>query len=355
MAYRRGIRDAYEARFAALDSREVTVHRVVNIVEKRPRPAVEYDRGYDDDPWYGVPRHYHDAREYHAESSYSHDDRRYYEDNSHDHYRRSSPQHEGPYSHSSYARDDLRHQLGSRSSSRGGPYYRSRGRGSGAPRRSSPSISAKRDRSPVRRESQPPVPVRSGSNTSTRSFSPDREKSASYQQAQQRHKPSVQTSHTPSSSVEETPHASGSSKEKTQTASVAETEEVEVEVEVEQEREVEAVEEVGEVGEVEEVEEVEEMVSASMEPKPTPEEDFKARRLEAIKAKSLEVEKHYRADCETFRTVVKMLVDKEPSLDNLLQAPLDENLSEIKERCLESLRHFVKELDEVLKQPDTSA
>ena len=58
---------------------------------------------------------------------------------------------------------------------------------------------------------------------------------------------------------------------------------------------------------------------------------------------------HYRQDCETFRTVVKMLVDKEPSLGNLLQAPLDANLSEIKQRCLDSLKHFVKELDEVLE------
>lgn len=58
---------------------------------------------------------------------------------------------------------------------------------------------------------------------------------------------------------------------------------------------------------------------------------------------------HYRQDCETFRTVVKMLVTKEPSLDNLLQAPLDANLSEIKQRCLDDLRHFVKELDEVLE------
>lgn len=57
----------------------------------------------------------------------------------------------------------------------------------------------------------------------------------------------------------------------------------------------------------------------------------------------------YRQDCETFRTVVKMLVAKEPMLDNLLQAPLDENLLEIKQRCLDDLRHFVKELDEVLE------
>lgn len=63
----------------------------------------------------------------------------------------------------------------------------------------------------------------------------------------------------------------------------------------------------------------------------------------------------YRKDCETFRTVVKMLVVKEPSLEDLLQAPLDKNLLELKERCLDSLKHFVKELDEVLEQPDSSS
>lgn len=57
----------------------------------------------------------------------------------------------------------------------------------------------------------------------------------------------------------------------------------------------------------------------------------------------------YRRDCETFCTVVKMLVAKEPSLGNLLQSPLDQNLLEIKQRCLEDLRHFVKELHEVLE------
>lgn len=55
----------------------------------------------------------------------------------------------------------------------------------------------------------------------------------------------------------------------------------------------------------------------------------------------------YTQDCETFRTVVKMLVAKEPRLDSLLQAPLDENLMEIKQRCLDDLRRFVKEQDEV--------
>ncbi|XP_044049211.1 periphilin-1-like isoform X2 [Siniperca chuatsi] len=314
-----------------MDSREVTVRRVVNIVEKRshmPRPGVEYDRCFNDDQWYGGPRNYPDTREYHGEGSYPPNDRRYFDENHNfGNFRRNSsaPRNEGLYSQQSYSRDDLRHHLGSRNSGRAGPYVRNRGRGLGPPLREdhddyriSPPVVSKRDRSPGRREAQPPV--RSGSNTSNRSFSPDRDKGYTYQQVQKKHKPNALMSHTPSSSVEGSPHSSGSSKEKTP-ASVAETEEV---------------------------------VAASMEPKLTLEVDFKARRLEAIKAKALEIEKDYRQDCETFRTVVKMLVAKDPSLDNLLQTPLDENLLEIKQRCLDALRHFVKELDEVLEQPDTS-
>uniref|UniRef100_UPI0037E75078 periphilin-1-like n=1 Tax=Semicossyphus pulcher TaxID=241346 RepID=UPI0037E75078 len=358
MAFRRGrhsIRDAYEQHFSGMDSREVTVHRVVNIVEKRnpmPRQALEYERGYDEDQWYEGPRNYQDDWDYHDEGGYPPNDRRYYDENPNfGNFRRNSspPRNDSPYSQQSYPRDDLRHQLGSRKNGRARPYFRNKGRGSGPPqredhaaRRGSPPVVTKRDRSPARREAHQP-PARSGSNSSNRSFSPDRDKGYN-----QRHKPNPAiSSHTPSSSTpssstsssstsnsvtsnsvtpsssgEEPSHSSGSSKEKTP-ASVAETEE--------------------------------EVVAASVEPKPTPDEDFKARRSEAIKAKALEIEKHYRKDCETFRTVVKMLVTKEPSLDNLLQAPLDESLLEIKQRCLDSLKHFVTELDEVLEQTDTTS
>lgn len=44
-----------------------------------------------------------------------------------------------------------------------------------------------------------------------------------------------------------------------------------------------------------EKEEEEEEVAASTEPKPTPEEGFKARRSEAIKAKALEIKKVVRS------------------------------------------------------------
>lgn len=60
----------------------------------------------------------------------------------------------------------------------------------------------------------------------------------------------------------------------------------------------------------------------------------------------------YRQDCETFGMVVKMLVAKDPSLEKHLQNPLKENLGEIRERCLEDLRHFISELDEVVRQPE---
>ncbi|KAL6106454.1 pphln1 [Pungitius sinensis] len=304
-----------------MDSREVTLHRVVNIVDKRspmPRVQVGYDRSFDNDQWYGGPRNYHDAREPYGDGGFAPNDRRYFDDSPPCNFRRNISQNEGPSSQQWYGRDDLRHQLGSRKSGGSGPPFRSRGRKSGPPRRSPPPVADKRGRSPSRRAARPPEPDRSGSNSSSRSFSPDRERGfpPQQQQQQQRHLPSVLMS-----PVEESTHSSGSSKENA-AVSVAEKEEEE---------------------------------AAGVEPKPTPEEVLKTRRSEAIKAKALEIETQYRKDCETFRTVVKMLVTKEPGLDDLLQAPLDENLLEIKERCLDALRQFVKELDEILKQPEPSA
>lgn len=60
----------------------------------------------------------------------------------------------------------------------------------------------------------------------------------------------------------------------------------------------------------------------------------------------------YRQDCETFGMVVKMLVAKDPNLEKQLQVPLRENLGEIRERCLEDLKHFINELDEAVRQPE---
>ncbi|KAF7666476.1 hypothetical protein LDENG_00107320 [Lucifuga dentata] len=62
----------------------------------------------------------------------------------------------------------------------------------------------------------------------------------------------------------------------------------------------------------------------------------------------------YKQDCETFATVVKMLIDKEPSMENMLQDSLDKNLLEMKQRCLDDLKHFINELDQVIQQPEAS-
>ncbi|XP_041853184.1 periphilin-1-like isoform X2 [Melanotaenia boesemani] len=356
MAYphsRRSIREAYENHFGPVDTREVTAHRVVSIVEKRssmPRPGLEFDRGCDDEQWYGGTRNYQESRGYHEDDCYT--SNRYFDEMpNYSSFRRNSspPRNEASYSQQCYSKDDLRHQLSSRSSR--AQQLRKRGRGTGSSQRNSKSSVIPRDRSPGRKDVQPPQTSRSGSNASSKNFSPDREKGYTYQQAQQKQsesslhgdpgpvlnnktavdevylldhgpqdKSSAGSSHTPSSSVEGSPQSSTSLKEKP-SASVTESEEV---------------------------------AAASMEPTLTPEKDLKARRLEAIEAKAQEIEKHYRQDCETFRTVVKMLVTKEPSLENLLQAPLDESLSEIKQRCLDALKSFITELDEILDQEDTS-
>lgn len=61
---------------------------------------------------------------------------------------------------------------------------------------------------------------------------------------------------------------------------------------------------------------------------------------------------HYRRDCETFCTVVKMLVAKEPSLNTLLQSSLEKNLLELKQRYLDSLRQFIRSQDKAPEPGD---
>ncbi|XP_049422308.1 periphilin-1 isoform X2 [Epinephelus fuscoguttatus] len=83
-------------------------------------------------------------------------------------------------------------------------------------------------------------------------------------------------------------------------------------------------------------------------------DNFEQRRALAITAKAQEIEKVYRQDCETFGMVVKMLVAKDPNLEKQLQVPLRENLGEIRERCLDDLKHFISSLDDVVRQPEPS-
>ncbi|NWR77619.1 PPHLN protein, partial [Centropus unirufus] len=75
-------------------------------------------------------------------------------------------------------------------------------------------------------------------------------------------------------------------------------------------------------------------------------------RSKAIATKTKEIEQVYRQDCETFGMVVKMLIDKDPSLEKSIQFALRQNLHEIGERCIEELKHFIAQYDAA--NPDLS-
>lgn len=65
---------------------QVTVHRVVNIVERRsplPRLGLDYDHGFHDDQWYGGPRNYPDDREFQRDGNYPPNDCQYFDENLH--------------------------------------------------------------------------------------------------------------------------------------------------------------------------------------------------------------------------------------------------------------------------------
>ncbi|XP_073476040.1 periphilin-1 isoform X1 [Aquarana catesbeiana] len=68
-------------------------------------------------------------------------------------------------------------------------------------------------------------------------------------------------------------------------------------------------------------------------------------RSKAIAGKTKEIEEVYRQDCETFGMVVKMLIDKDPSLEKQVQFALRQNLSEIGERCIEELKLYIADYD----------
>ncbi|XP_073429344.1 periphilin-1 isoform X2 [Dendrobates tinctorius] len=68
-------------------------------------------------------------------------------------------------------------------------------------------------------------------------------------------------------------------------------------------------------------------------------------RSKVIAAKTKEIEEVYRQDCETFGMVVKMLIEKDPSLEKQIQFALRQNLSEIGDRCIEELKAYIAEYD----------
>ncbi|CAL9696911.1 unnamed protein product [Knipowitschia caucasica] len=314
--YQRGrnsIREEYDDQFmrGRGNGREVTFHRVVNVVERsRPMQIMggDFERRGLDGPMYNEPMPYQDPRDCQGNNNFPQNNMHFHENETQRfgnfHRNPPPPRNEG---HNVHNRDDLRYHLDSRNNGRGGNFFRNRGRDAGPGlredmdyRRKEPFV---RDRSPVRR-----------GNRSSSSASRPSEKNSTQQTPKL-----TPPASPPHADPEEDPLQKPTTSKGSPPPSVPEPEQ--------------------------------EAEAASMEPEPTPEQDLKARRLEAIKAKALEIEKDYRQDCETFRTVVKMLVEKEHSLDYLLQAPLEKNLEEIKGRCLDSLKQFIKELDEAIEPP----
>ncbi|XP_050933504.1 periphilin-1 isoform X4 [Lates calcarifer] len=198
-----------------------------------------------------------------------------------------------------------------------------------------------RERSPVRREVARSPHSRSGSSVSSRGYSPDRAKGLPFPSQQGADGPDghagvsehlwgplfpQQSGHDtldkiPGLSREGSPHSATSNKEENHPP---------------------------------EAEKEEPLVAPVVEESQKSTDNFQERRALAIAAKAQEIEKVYRQDCETFGMVVKMLVAKDPNLEKQLQVPLRENLGEIRERCLEDLKHFISELDEAVRQPEPS-
>lgn len=67
-------------------------------------------------------------------------------------------------------------------------------------------------------------------------------------------------------------------------------------------------------------------------------------KMQMVRQKKEEIEKAYRQDCETFATVTKMLISKEPCLEEKIQNSLRENLKDIGHRCIQELRDFIERL-----------
>ncbi|XP_076023113.1 uncharacterized protein LOC143013390 [Genypterus blacodes] len=70
-----------------------------------------------------------------------------------------------------------------------------------------------------------------------------------------------------------------------------------------------------------------------------------AARNRAIEEKRKEIEKVYYQESGTFHLVVKMLIEKDPTLERLVCASLQENLRDIGARCAEAMETFIKEYD----------
>ncbi|XP_032660503.1 periphilin-1 isoform X5 [Chelonoidis abingdonii] len=288
-------------------------HRVVNVAPKKPplldRPAEGSYSRYDD---------------------YSHVDYRDYEEGrSFAHERRSGPPHRGEDPGYRWPREDY-------SISRQPEYRDIR---DGLRRKSFYPSHYLRERSPHKRDSpffrESPVSrrdsphSRSGSSVSSRSYSPERSKAYSFHQSQ--HSRSMSSLHKRNISQQGKERPSAQSLKTSRDTSPSGSTAVPS-----------SKAESSAPLYVERTEETETNITDSTE---LYEDNQLLGRSKAIATKTKEIEQVYRQDCETFGMVVKMLIDKDPSLEKSIQFALRQNLHEIGERCIEELKHFIAEYD----------
>ncbi|XP_025739062.1 periphilin-1 isoform X2 [Callorhinus ursinus] len=329
-------------------------HRVVNIVPKKPslldRPGEgSYSRYYS----------HVDYQEYDEGRSFSHD-------------RRSGPPHRGDESGYRWTRDD-------HSASRQPEYRDMR---DGFRRKSFYSSHYTRDRSPHKRDApffrESPVGrkdsphSRSGSSVSSRSYSPERSKTYSFHQSQHRKSIRAGASYKrqnegnpergkerPVQSLKTSRDTSPSSSSAVPPSKVLDKPSRLTEKELAEAASKWAAEKLEKADEsnlpeieyeagstaplfIEQPEEPESNAADGIE---LFEDSQLSSRSKAIASKTKEIEQVYRQDCETFGMVVKMLIEKDPSLEKSVQFALRQNLHEIGERCVEELKHFIAEYD----------
>ncbi|XP_075004138.1 periphilin-1 isoform X10 [Calonectris borealis] len=318
-------------------------HRVVNIVPKKPplleRPGDGNYSRYDD-------YSHAEYRDYEEGRSFAHD-------------RRCGPPHRGVRKDESgyrWPRDD--HPISRQ------PEYRDIR--DGFRRKSFYPSHYMRERSPHKRDSpffrespgsrRDSPHSRSGSSVSSRSYSPERSKAYSFHQSQHsrsKERTSVQSLKTSRDASPSGSTAVPSSKALDKSNRLSEKELAEAASKWAAEKAEKADESnLPEITDydagssaplyVEQTEETETNITDSTE---LYEDGQLLGRSKAIATKTKEIEQVYRQDCETFGMVVKMLIDKDPSLEKSIQFALRQNLHEIGERCIEELKHFIAQYD----------
>ncbi|XP_010074574.1 PREDICTED: periphilin-1 [Pterocles gutturalis] len=318
-------------------------HRVVNVVPKKPplleRPGDGNYSRYDD-------YSHAEYRDYEESRSFAHD-------------RRSGPPHRGVRKDESgyrWPRDD--HPISRQ------PEYRDVR--DGFRRKSFYPSHYMRERSPHKRDSsffrespgsrRDSPHSRSGSSVSSRSYSPERSKAYPYHQSQHsrsKERTSVQSLKTSRDASPSGSTAVPSSKALDKSNRLSEKELAEAASKWAAEKAEKADESnLPEITEydpgssaplyIEQTEETETNITDSTE---LYEDGHLLGRSKAIATKTKEIEQVYRQDCETFGMVVKMLIDKDPSLEKSIQFALRQNLHEIGERCIEELKHFIAQYD----------